>query len=31
METFTDEISESLVLTFLAASEEAENLIDNTF
>lgn len=31
METFTDETSTDLVLTFLRTSEEAENLVDNTF
>jgi len=31
METYTDEISTALVLTFLGTSEEAENLVSNTF
>ena len=31
METYVEEISTVLVLTFLATSEEAENMIDNTF
>jgi hypothetical protein len=31
METYADEISEVQVLTFLGTSEEAENLVSNTF
>jgi len=31
METFTDEIKAALVLTFLRTSEEAEELVDNSF